>query len=549
MRSVCCITSALWLTFAFAEEIAFLPYKVDVPTKEFPVAMGNEYAKMLATAASIAKLQVHSPRDIEADLVRNRINPQGTVSADDLMLLGKSRLIDYFAIGTIYKKSNGYNSESVLFSVSKGSVVVRAKVSATNLFELAERELWNLFSQKAKFPQKLQLALVDLAIVVDGSHGVAPEWNDITRGMEKLAREITAMWNANAQVSIIPFSKIYGTMHASLRMKNAFAFARELERIIPKGGNDAQSFANAFDYAVKNLQWRSDASKQIILISNTPISDDFSLRNCALKARQKGIVVHTIALAGITGQAREYFMELSRIANGRHFDAAYYRKLTDAKGESINLYLEAGRLFTTIEYDDRWQEGLLSVGERGIPFARPKKFVKEIFFDEKTTPLPSTMAQMYQQYAKVPIVQEGPLRSNIATLCSMIPEKIQSKLKESRSIGRVLVSQGTHSLWMDIVRNDDLEFFRKKIKSKEIFLLGVSIEEKRDEPFGFRFNPHRYVVISQDYVPQMLTARLEEIISNPSRFVAHGIFEPPIWFVELKAERVKFRTREDVRNE
>lgn len=551
MRFFYLFVGIFWLSFGFAEEIAFLPYRIDVPSKEFPLTLGTEYAKLLATAGVIAKLDVHSPRDIELDLQKSGINPQKTVSAEDLVMLGKSRLIDYYVVGTLYKKAAEYISESALFSVKKESVVAKTRATAFNLLQLAERELWQLFPHKAHVPRMDLLPTADVAMVVDCSYRVASEWNSIGRGLIHLAQGVTANWNVGARVSIVPFSKMYTPDYAILYLKNAYAFARAIESFSPKGGSDAKSFDRAFSHAVSNLSWRNDANKLIVVLSNTPISDSFTLRNAAQKARQKGIVVHTIALGDVHKEARDYLMELSKITNGDHFDVAYYRTITNARGEKVYLYFEAGRLFTTYEYDDRWMEGLLDVGKSGVRSAKPKKFLKEIFFDEhKIIPAPTKMAAMYQQYVKDHIVDESPLKSNVERMCANIAGKIQfSSIKSHTPLGRVLVAQGTHSLWIDIVKKNDLEFFRNKVKSKQVFLLGVSVEEKRDEPFGFRFNPLRYVTISEEYVPNLLKVRLEDICSNYAEYISRGLFDPPIWFVELTADRIKFKKRTDVRDE
>ncbi len=540
------------MSAAFAEEIAVIPYKIDVPSKEFPVSLGAEYAKLIATGALIAGLEVHSPRELETDLARSNINPQGTLSADDLTALGKSRLIDFFVAGTLYKSQSGYISESVLFSVKKGSVTARAKVSAADLAELGERELISLFPGKARFPSALQVQKIDIALLIDCSYSIASEWKNIKTALEKVAEEMTGAWNGQPRISLMPFSTAYAMGHASIGLKSAYSFARALDAITPKGVNDEKTIERALADSLKNLTWRSDSSKRLILILNTPLTSTNRLRNLAQSARRKGIVVYTIALGGMYGEGREYFRELSIIGGGKHFDVAYHKKLYDARGEEISLYLEAGRLFTSNGFDRRWKDGLF-IGRPGGPASeRPKAFLKEIFFDEKKLmPTPAKMGRLYEQYAKMPIIREEEAVSNIASIASSLAEKVyKGGSGAQKPLGRVLVYQDTHSLWLDIVRPEDLDFFRKKVKSKEVFFLGVSIEEKRDEPFGIRFNPERYVTaVPSEYLPELLKVRLEKLVKEKAHYSTHGLFQPPVWFVELKAERVKFHKGSDVRDE
>mgnify|MGYP000288939096 CR=1 FL=1 len=335
MRFFCVILAALCVGVAHAEEIAFIPYRIDVPSKEFPLTLGAEYAKLLATGAVIAGLEVHSPRDLETDLARNNINPQGTVSSEELSSLGKSRLIDFFIIGTLYKSASGYMSESVLFSVKKGKVISRSKISATDLTELGERELAALFPGKARFPAKQTSSKVDIAFVVDCSYAVAPEWQSIKAGIMEISNKMTGGWNMDARANIIPFSSFHGVEHAALTLKNAFSLARALENLVPKGRADEKTIERALADSVRNLVWRSDAVKQMIFISNTPFPRNNRLQHFAQSARRKGIVLHTIALGEVYGEGREYMKELSSIGGGKHFDVAYHRKLFDARGEEI----------------------------------------------------------------------------------------------------------------------------------------------------------------------------------------------------------------------
>lgn len=552
MKFLSAIILALSISTAFAEEIAFIPYKVDVPSKDFPVSLGAEYAKLLATGALIAGMEVHSPRELETDLLRNSIDPQGTVSAEELSSLGKSRLIDLFVVGTLYKSKSGYAAESVLFSVKKANVIGRVKVSAPELVELGERELASLFPGKARFPEKLPIRKMDIVFVFDCSYAVASEWEGMKKGIADLSARMTGNWNTDSRVSLIPFSNSHGLEHASRTLKNAFSLARALDNLSPKGSGSEKAIEKAFTDAVRNMSWRADAFKQVVLIVNTPFSRNNRLQNIALVARRKNIVVHTIALGGIYGEQREALAELSSTGGGRHFDVAYHKKLFDVSGEEIHLYLESGRLFTSNGYDGRWKDGLFIARQGGPASARPKPFLKEIFFDEKkSSPSPMKMAGLFEQHAKTHVIREEDATNNIARLMSMLGGKISwAGYKESTSLGRVLVYQDTYSLWLDVARPEDLDFFRKKVKSGEVFSLGVSIEEKRDEPFGIRFNPRRYITgVPSDYLPELLKVRIENFVKEKAHYSSHGLFEPPIWFVELKAERVKFHKGSDVRDE
>ncbi len=554
MKTRFLIAFLVFCTASAGAEIAVVPYKIDAPSAEFPAALGAEYARLMAVAAAVSRgIDVHNPKDLEADLVRNKLDPAGTITPAELDSLGRSRLLDAFLVGTLYAAKGHYISESVLYSVKDGKVVARTRAKARTLVGLAEAEIARVFPGDAGPRRASGPGKMDLAFVIDTSYNVKRDRASLHRGIKALAREVSDDWGGEARVSIVPFPSGPGLERSALSIKSALELSKALDALVPGGGNDAKSIEKALSDAVNNVPWRSGATKLMVIVAATPFPRSTRFQHYAHFAKRKGIMVCTVALGDVTGEGRDYLAELSRVGGGFHADAAYHRKVFDARGSGTDLYLEAGRLFTSTAYDRRWRDGLFRPERRGSLRAKGREFLKEVFFDEKKYPIgPGSMEKVFAAVSSKEIINTGGLECNAADLLGSFPEKYFSMPGRgaARTIGRALVYQGRTSIWIDIIDGNDLAFFREKAKDGTVFPLGVSVQRKKDLPYGFRFNPQSYVRnLSADYIPALLKVDLETLIKKSSYYANNGLFTPPVWFLDLKVERVKFKKEDrDVRD-
>ncbi|HPA71018.1 MAG TPA: vWA domain-containing protein [Spirochaetota bacterium] len=537
---------------AFAE-IAVLPYKVDSPSDQFPASLGADYARLLSVAAMVSRgIEVHHPRDIEADLARNGINPQGTVTKEELESLGKSRLIDGFLVGTLSRAGGAYISESILFSVKSGQIVARTRVKSADLLELAELEIARAYPGQGDARGAAMSTRTDIAFVIDLSYNVKRDWEQVKKGVSSLARGVSGNWSGGTRVSIVPFSTANGPDGSTFSLKSALGVSEVLGRLVPKGANSAATVEKAMSDAVNNVAWRGDSSKFMVVISNSPFHSSTRLQRSAHSARKKGITVCTVALGDIAGDGRAYLRELSEIGGGFHADAAYHQKLFEARGEEIDLYLEGGRLFTSTEYDSRWKGGLFRGERQGSLRARPKEFLKEIFFDEKKTAVrPGTLEKAYVELTAKRIINAKPVANNVPAVLAGLTERYFGTAGRgtARNLGRALVYQDRVSIWIDITSEKDLAFFRERARDGAVFPLGVSLQRKKDSPYGIRFNPRYYVTgIDAGYLPPQVRVSLDDLIRKSKSYANRGMLQPPVWFVDLKVERVKFKGGKDVRD-
>ena len=128
-------------------------------------------------------------------------------------------------------------------------------------------------------------------------------------------------------------------------------------------------------------------------------------------------------------------------------------------------------------------------------------------------------------------------------------KQLSTETHTKSKLARVLVSQGGISLWIDVYDTDSLDFFTKKKNLGYSLPLGVIIQQKKDEPYGFTFNPYKYVtVFSGEFIPESVKISLPDIAKNPKKYMNGSFMNPSLWFVEVKVEEVRIiESGDDVR--
>ena len=90
----------------------------------------------------------------------------------------------------------------------------------------------------------------------------------------------------------------------------------------------------------------------------------------------------------------------------------------------------------------------------------------------------------------------------------------------------------------------DLDDFLKQKELGFVFPLGVRVMLKSDEPFGMTFNPHSfYFGFDGESLPSGVRIALPEILKKPAYYAANGMFNPPVWFVNVKIDRIETRVK------
>lgn len=524
-------------------QIAVIPYKINNPSVSFPPERGEEYARLLSIAMLIKKnVEVTSPRNIMLDLKRFSLNPQGVITRDDLKILGKGGYIEYFLLGAVSRVGDSYISDTRLYSVRENSLVISNRSRAGNLFELAEKDVSEVGLQ---FPDRIHPnvsgASVDISIVADLSYNVLREWPSIKAGIGTLVEALSDNWHVHTRVYVIPFSEFYTVERGINYTDSALGLHRALERLSPRGGNREKFLGRALSYSVKNISWRRNSSRILLIITNSPLEDEYFVERYIIAAKNMGIRIYTLSLGKLNWDATSRIRKISTVGRGRHFSAAYHQRLFDLRGKSIDLLIESGRLFKSLGYGE-WRGGILRYSPVRSGYSPIEDTLDEIVYDEKKyTVHPYNLPTQYTALTGERILSHHSVENNIGAVLERIGESSSgSGAKVRRKIGRVLLSDGKITIWVDVSNKSELDFFEKKLSHGFFIPLGISLRKRADEPYGIALYPTILPVdITGDYLPRMVKTDLASVIKKPDYYMGNGLFRPPIWFVGIKVERIK----------
>jgi hypothetical protein len=546
------------LVFVFAVraargQVAVIPYKIANASSDFPASMGDEYSRLISTAAFLSKqdVEIASPTDIDVDLERMKLSPQKTITREDLDILGKTRYIDYFLTGELSKAGKEYRSESILYSVREGKIVGRFKVRGEDLFRLAEREVNEAFSQygnRQRFTG-VQSSEADLVFLIDLSYGISDDWASVKEAVIGCAAELIDSMRVDTRIYIVPFSDRAGYSAGSVSENSITAVRTELDRLHPTGSAGVENFIGSLRYSVQNVRWRRSARKMIILIVDSPLGSRFD-EKYALQARNKGASITSVSLGRISGEQCEAPDRLSRITGGSHYHVAYHQKIYTADGGSVDLYLENGRLFKSQFTDAGWIKGLYVAGQGSRVYGKPKSFLEEIFFNEKkdsTSPTPRTMADVYTRITKERIINQEKLENNMERLLKGLVAADGRRKGETGIVGKALVSDGRVSMWVYAHDKPSMAFLEKGRRAGYYVTLGVVVEKDPREAYGVTLVP-AFTDLSPGYVPELMKTSLSDIIKKSDYFMSRGLFRPPVWFVSVKVDNVEnYHIKRDIR--
>lgn len=536
----CCAALMLLPREALSVEIAVIPYRVHNPSLHFPESAGKEYARLLAVAASVKKsVTVKAPGDVAMDLKRLSIDPGKTVTEEELGLYGRTAAVDYILAGTISRARGELLSRSVLYSVKDGSIAARVRVSGPDYFFLCGSEIREALVGFDDRQDPEEPGALDAVFLVDLSYAVNSEWKWISNGILSFSASVIDRMGMDSRIYILPFSSRTGPSSASLSENSILSVRRVLENLKPAGGADRSAFYGSLRNAVRNTRWRRKASRMIVIISNSPMQAGAVPDTLAVEARSKGILIHSLCLGLVQGDECEAIERTATITGGRAFHAAYYSRASIAGGDSVELFLENGRLFHSPVYRGEWKRGLVLHGHTGAGADRPLPFLEEIFYNEKKLRVsPGTMADRYALIRGERILSATALKSNAEDILEGLAGKLAGPGSSAiLSPGRVLLSDGNVSVWVNVRDRSMIAYFRAK-KGKSFFPLGVSFRRDQSRVYGLDVVP-RTTGLTPDYIPDMLRTRLEKVVKNPEAYISGGLFYPPLWFIQCRVEEVR----------
>ena len=322
-----------------------------------------------------------------------------------------------------------------------------------------------------------------------------------------------------------------------------------LKKIRSRGGSSHTMFLKSMKHMARNIRWRKNAAKVIVIISNSSVNRARFCEQYAIGARQKGIAVFALGLGKLKTKETKMLKRLSHIAGGNYYSATYHQKLFDRDAKPIELFMEKRRLFTAPGRTDSWVQGLFAQSGTYSMYGRVKDSYDEIPFNEtKVFITPYNMASKYQIIKLTPIISKRPLENNINRILTNIGNRFLKKNKTTQStFGKVLFTDGTVTIWNFIKSKKHFNYFKRKKNYPYYFPIGIEIRKDTGKTYGIRVIP-RVINITSDFIPAMVKTDLSAIIKNSNYYMNNGLLNPPVWFVNVKvAKLVITRDKKDIR--
>ena len=87
------------------------------------------------------------------------------------------------------------------------------------------------------------------------------------------------------------------------------------------------------------------------------------------------------------------------------------------------------------------------------------------------------------------------------------------------------------------------------MSNNSYFPLGVVIKKSSNDPYGIKFHPDLLVTgFGEEYIPDLIKTNFNKIIKDPDYFTSQGLLTPPVWFIDVKAEKIENLRRDyDIR--
>jgi len=526
-----------------AASIAVLPYRDNAFDSRIS---GKEYARMLSLGILLMKdTDVLSPEEADIGMKQLGINPQGSVDAEDLNAFGIKYNLKYILLGSISKNRGEFAFDNVLYSVRDRKVLSRNHNSTRDIYKLVQLEIKDTlinFSKKNAITGKSQ---ADVVFLFDTSYNISDEWSDVRNAISEFSSSLISRLNIDTHVYLAPYSDRKSYESLTMHQNSIKELNETLSRLHPGGGGSLDKFSNLLNNIIKNIKWRSSASREIYIINNSRLDGMFVPERIALEAKAKGVHINVISAGRISGEYTD-IERLSALTKGMNFSISYHQRVFDKSGTRHDLYLQRGRIFHSIAAYNEWRKGILSSSNKNPRYVKPPESLDEVFHT-KTVLTPDKLVQTFSEYTGITIMQKESLQNNIGEIVSSVQTAF-SRESGTSYLGRALVSDGKISFWVKVKDPKIIEIFDQQGKSGFYLKTGFNIKKSASDAYGIELIPVT-ANISSDYIPDLAKTTLTDIVKNQEFFITKGLGSPPVWFVEIKIENVERYDRKiDVRD-
>jgi hypothetical protein len=523
--------------------IAVLPYRDQAFD---PRISGKEYARMLSLGILIMKdTDVLSPEEADIGMKQLGINPEGSVDIEDLDAFGIKYNLKYILLGSISKQNGVFAFDNVLYSVRDRKILSRNNNSSGDIYKLIQLEVKDTlinFGTKKAVTGKTQ---ADIVFLFDSSYNMSDEWSDVRDSISEFSSNLISRLNIDTRIYLAPYSERKSYESVTTHHNSIKGLNETLSRLQPGGAGNSDKFSSLLNYTLKNIKWRSGASKEIYIINNSKLDGMFVPERLAVEAKKRDIHINVISAGKVTGEFNE-MERLASLTKGKTVSISYHQRVFDKEGTKHDIYLQRGRIFHSIAPHREWKTGILSSAGNNPKYVKPPQSLDEVFHT-KSILTPDKLIQTFSEYTGINIIQTEPLQNNLADIVSSLHAGL-SKSSGTASSGRVLLTDGKISFWIKVKNQNMLDTFEKYGKSGFYLKTGFNIKKSDADAYGIELIPVT-TDISSDYIPDLAKTTLTDIVKNQEFFMTKGIGSPPVWFVEVKVENVeRYDSKIDIRD-
>jgi len=527
------LSMILFPCWLYSESIVVMPYRIEPPLDKIS---GDDYAKMLSLGIMFTKdIDVVNPSEVSLAMEMLGIRPEKEITAEHLHSLGLRCRAEYVLIGLLKKSKGVYYYENVLYSVRNDDVLSRNSGKAKDLYSIVHQEIRDTLINLRDIKSITPKAKADVAIILDSSYSMSSEIDTVRNSITEFIGELIGKYGIDTRVYLIPSSDNRSFESMTMHQNSIKELQQRLDNIKPSGTAKADTILRSLTYALENIRWRGDASKDIVVINNSEVNKIFLAEQYAKKAKDRNIRISIISGGRVGGDLSD-LDRLSELTDGFDSAISYHQRLFDPQGNSYEIYLQRGRVFYSLGEYKFWRDGILSRKGKNTRYVKTPEYFEELY-TAKVKPWPENLAQFFSTAKGISIGEKNPLQSNIANIFDEL-KNYGFKKDSSFYYGKALISDGNISLWVRIRDRDVLEKFLSYSQRGILVKCGFTVSIAEGEPYGITLTPVASDITS-DYITDFVRTSLIDIVKNKDYYMTKGIGRPPVWFINVKIENVE----------
>jgi hypothetical protein len=527
------LSMILFPCWLYSESIVVMPYRIEPPLDKIS---GDDYAKMLSLAIMFTKdIDVVNPSEVSLAMEMLGIRPEKEITAEHLHSLGLRCRAEYVLIGILKKSKGVYYYENVLYSVRNDDILSRNSGKAKDLYSIVHQEIRDTLINLRDIKSITPKAKADVAIILDSSYSMSSEIDTVRNSITEFIGELIGKYGIDTRVYLIPSSDNRSFESMTMHQNSIKELRQRLDNIKPSGTAKADTILRSLTYALENIRWRGDASKDIVVINNSEVNKIFLAEQYAKKAKDRNIRISIISGGRVGGDLSD-LDRLSELTDGFDSAISYHQRLFDPQGNSYEIYLQRGRVFYSLGEYKFWRDGILSRKGKNTQYVKTPEYFEELY-TAKVKPWPENLAQFFSTAKGISIGEKNPLQSNIANIFDEL-KNYGFKKDSSFYYGKALISDGNISLWVRIRDRDVLEKFLSYSQRGILVKCGFTVSIAEGEPYGITLTPVASDITS-DYITDFVRTSLIDIVKNKDYYMTKGIGRPPVWFINVKIENVE----------